>query len=428
MRITDIKESGTSSLLKWALSNKANIRGDQPLLSLINDELFYSVTLSDVNFFELFRLSQHYRDKLRILNSTQAQMPPEEELREHFKGEVEVEGEQIPLYEVAIASIERFLNLVAQMTVDSDIIPSSAVRMFIPMISRKYEVQIPVSFYDIFSSMNDEEISEIYNDDYPNTLQSIINADVHGAKTFISINFVKATQIVRYDKRYDMYLNTVKYFPIKGDTSDRLFKLGILGFFKRDPISRTEVRLNLFKFDKETGPSLMKRLARLNTPLEVDLAINLPLEYMQILANSFGLEVLPFSYESSMSNILSAGLTYNDFKVSEWSLPPVQEDEESIKRVEEHEANVSAYKIRIAEANETLLKAVQVLLDTDNDVNTASIFALLPSAYTANAIVTVNSETFKSLAPHQDPLIASLFNAIQTAIGHITDDLRKARD
>ncbi len=418
MKFTEIRESGANNTLMWALSNGAVLSGDQPLLSIINDEMFYLITLSDINFFELFRLTQMYRDKLRILNSKQSVIPSEEELTDHFKGETSIDDETIPLYKVAENSIQRFLDLVDQMSSDDDIIHAGAARLFIPMINRRFDVQIPVSFYDLFMSMNDTEVSELFNSNYPNTLANVVTSEVHGIKNVLGIGFVKGTQIIRYDSRYDKYLKATKYFPLASDDGSRLYKIGLLGFSKRDLVARTEVRFSLFKVNKEQGLSTMKRLSKLNTPLEVDFAIQLPLEYMQLLESSYGRETLKIQYESSMSNILDAGINYNDFKISTWKDSATEENEEEMaQRLEEHDNSISAYKIRIAEANEVMLKSIQVLLSSSGEeVNSTSIFSLLPSIYPSTAVITIPADNIKIFTSHPDPLLASMFNQIAEVI------------
>jgi len=94
MKITGIKEAGCNNTLLWALKNKATIFGDEPLCSLINDELFYIVTFSDVNLFELFRLTQIYREKLKIVRENQAEIPSREILAEMFPGSITIDNKE----------------------------------------------------------------------------------------------------------------------------------------------------------------------------------------------------------------------------------------------------------------------------------------------------------------------------------------------
>ena len=277
--------------------------------------------------------------------------------------------------------------------------------------------------------MNSEEVVKIFNENYPATLQDIISSEVHSVKNVFSMAFVKSTQIVRYDKRYDAYLKTVKYFPLKSDDRSELFKVGLLDFFKLDPIARTEVRFSLFKLNKDVGLNTMKRLSKLNTPLKVDFALKLPLEYMQLLENSFGREILPIQYESSMSTIFDNGITYEDFKTSEWENVADDANAEATKKLEDHHNSIAAYKVRIAEANRILLQSIQLLLESkDEETNTASIFSILPSIYSASAVITVSSEHLKLSTSHPDPIISSLFNVIATTIANIANDLKKAKD
>ena len=75
MKITDIKEAGCNNLLMYSLQHGASLADDKPLISLINDEYFYLVNISDLNFYEVFRLTQMYRDKLRVLSSEHGAIP-----------------------------------------------------------------------------------------------------------------------------------------------------------------------------------------------------------------------------------------------------------------------------------------------------------------------------------------------------------------
>ena len=87
MKITDIKEVGCNNLLRWAIKNGADLKRDTALISLINDETSYMVTFDDITFFELFRLTQMYRDNLAIIATKPAELPSEEDLRYRFPGE-----------------------------------------------------------------------------------------------------------------------------------------------------------------------------------------------------------------------------------------------------------------------------------------------------------------------------------------------------
>lgn len=426
MQIIDIKESGANNVLMWALANGANVKEDMPLTSLINDETFYLVTLEGVNFFELFRLTQMYRDKLRIVNEKSSAIPSMKELKEMFPGEYKSETENLSLSDVSEHVITNFTNLTSQMMTDDDIINPGAIRLFLPMITRKFDVQIPVSFIDFIDSMSDEETSKLFTADYPGTLKEIIEADVHGVKTILANGFVKGTQILKYDTRYDQYIKTIKYGPLKAyPQSSKLYKFGLLGFSKRDNVSRGEIRCSLFKSNQAAISNSVKRMGRINTPLELDFIIQLPIQYMQLLENSFSRELLNISYESSMSAIIDGGLTYNDFKTSEYAVDTENPEEQA--KLETRNNAIEAYRVRITEANQILLNTIPILVKSENDVDVTSVFAMLPSLYTAKAVITVNTDNIQKYIAHTDPVISSMFQEMNDIANGVTEDIRKMK-
>ena len=430
MKIIDIKESGCSNILMWALTNGADIKSDDPLISLINDETFYLVTLGDVNFFELLRLTQIYRNKLRIRNEYPASIPPRKDLKLLFPGEEVIpnpeEGEKpsISYAELGEGAISKFMALVSQMTADDDIIPSGAVRLFLPMITRRFDVQIPVSFIDLIQSMNDDEIGQLFNQDYPNSIQTIIDAEIHGFKHTLGMLFVRGTQIIKYDARYDKYLKSIKYAPLKTyPHQDRLYKFALIGFFKKDNISRTEIKCSLFKPSNTVAAQTLKRIGTLNTPLELEFVVQMPLHYVQLMENSFDREELDILYESSMSNIIENGLVFENFKSTE--LDP--ENEENSDEIGNFMANIDSYRIRIAESNEMLVKTIKVLLNGHEDVDVTSVFSMLPSIYMMNCVIRINSEKIQALVNHTDPIISEMFQEMSAIVSSVNDDIRKAK-
>ena len=423
MKIIDIKENGCNNILTWALTNKANIKEDRPLLSLINDETFYMVTLGGINFLELFRLTQLYREKLRICKEHQASMPSEKELLDSFPGTYTDSNNEnsIKLEDIVKHVITTFENITKQMRTDDDIINSNAARLFLPMITRKFDVQIPVSFADFVDSMNDEEISKMFSDGYPGTLNDIIDNDVHGVKTTLSMGFVKCTSILKHDPRYDKYLKAIKYYPLKTYQKQRLYKVGLVSFFKRDPIARTEVRYSLFKQNANNSSNILKRISRLNpnSYLSLEFAIQLPIQYMQMLLNAYSREILNIAYESSMSNIVDNGLIYNDFKTSDHL------DEEQMTLVNN---NIETYKTRITEANQILLNSIPIILSKPDDVDVTNTFALLPSIYMSTAVIKVDYDTTNrkivNIEP-PDPLLEEMFGEITNICHMVQNDIRK---
>ena len=140
MKITKITESGTNNLLRWAIQNGADIKNDSALHALINDQTFYLVTMENVNFFEVFRLTQMYREKMRIVSEEKAVVPPRSELAELFPGgytpDQNKPDEKVPLCELAEHVMTNFINLVMQMNTDNDIIGAGALHLFVPMLTQ----------------------------------------------------------------------------------------------------------------------------------------------------------------------------------------------------------------------------------------------------------------------------------------------------
>lgn len=431
MQITNIQEAGANNLMMWAISNGADIKEDEQLQSLINDETHYLVTLSDVNFFELFRITQMYRDKVRILSEKKAAVPLRKELITLFKGSYcpnpDDPETKAPFYEPVEHVIENFINMALQMGVDSDIIKPSAIRLFLPMISRKFDIQIPVAFIDLIQSLTPDEAGRIFTTEYPGTLQEVIDTELNGFKTQLQLGFIKGTSIIRYHKRYDQYLRLTRHAPLKNCKTDKLYKFGILGFFKYDEISRSEVRCSLFNPNPEVIGTSLKKLSRLNTPLHVDFAIQLPIQYMQILENSFDRDVLNVAYESSMANIIDEGINYNDFVTQEFI---DENDPEGERKIEKYNNSIDAYRVRIAEANQLLLNLIPVLMGEgeDNDVDVTSVFAMLPSIYSTKAVVTINLEHAKKYIGHSDALISEMFSEMLDMANDVVADINKSKN
>lgn len=427
MKITNIKESGSNNILLWAISNGADIKEDVHLQSLINDELFYHVTMNNVNFFELFRLTQMYREKIRIIDELKAEVPSNEELAKLFNGsyipDPKNPEEKAPLYECVSHVTQNFINLALQMASDDDIIKPSALRLFLPMISRKFTVQIPVAFVDMVESISVEESAKLFSENYPETIQDIIDNENHGFKTILQLGFLRGTSIIKYNKRYDQYLKITKYSPLKTCNNNKLYKFGLLGFYKYNNITRGEVTCNLFNPNKETLGSTLKQLADLKTPLRVEFAIQLPIQYMQILENSYSQDVLEISYESSMSTIIDGGILYEDFITP--SL--VEEDEEDENKIEEFNNSINAYRVRIAETNQLTLNAINMILNNEGDIDVTSTFSMLPSIYSTKAVVTINLENASLYTSNYDPVISEMFSEMLEVASNVIQDIKNTK-
>lgn len=398
MNISSIRESGSSNLLKWAIDNKADLKNNLPLTSLINDELFYLVNIEGVNFYEVFRLTQLYRNKLRVLNVNVNKVPDEADLRERFPS-VDID--------CVNDSINSFLSLTAQMAADSDIIEEGFPRLFIPMIASSFNIQIPFSFIDIIDVISDDDAKSLFSPDYPRTLSEVVEDGKHNLlKSAILISIEKNTRNIRYDKKYEKLLDITKYFPLKGE-SDQIFKFGLIGFFKFDNVARSEVRCNMFRADKVVIESKMQQMSKLKTPLELEFAIQLPIYHMNLLEASYYPEDLKISYRSPIGNIIDNGMVFHNFKYNE---------------DESNGTAIDAYKVRISEANHTAMETIGKLVQAE-DSHPQSVFSLLPPIYLTNAVITVSYESIPQLLSTSDNVLYALFKNIENIANVIHKDI-----
>ncbi|MCM1230669.1 MAG: hypothetical protein NC489_11090 [Ruminococcus flavefaciens] len=410
-------------MLRWSIAHGADVKNDTAIQRLINDQLYYIVTFEDVNFFEMFRLTQMYREKLRIINEEKAIVPPRSELATLFPGgyamDPEKPNEKTPLCELAEHVMTNFINLVLQMNADNDIIGTSSFHLFIPMLCRKFTVQIPVGFADFIGSMKPTEADEIYNHEYPETLNKILENPMHSVQMILQTGFIKGTSIIQYTQQYDRYLKTFKYSPLKNAQSDKLWKFKMVGFHKVDPITRGEVRVDMFNPDKEEMQKTMKWLGRINAPLEVDFAVQIPIHYMQILLNCYDRSVIKVDYESSMADIIDCGMTYKDFKIIE-----IPEDAEDKDKLQEKNESISAYKVRVSEANKLVLNSIPIIVQSETDVDVTAAFSMLPCGYNTRAIVTLRSDHIQDYTDRYDPTVSDMLSHMVDFLISLNEDLK----
>lgn len=407
MKITNIVQTGAADLLMYAIAHNADIKSDQALQSMISAETCYLMTISDVNFLELFRLAQRYREKLKIMDEKPAAVPDKAVLDQKFNGtytDPDDENKKVPLSDFVTYASTQFVNLALQMSADDDIIRPDAARMFFPMISRSFDVQIPVSFMDIMAGIgSSDECDKLFNADYPGNLNTIIvEAESSGIRNHLMLSLMMATSIIRYEKQYENLIKMTKYFPLKTVKTNKLYKFAICGFHKYDNISRGEIRCTMFHPDKKIMASNMKKMANLSTPLKVDFCVQMPIQYMVSVLNAFGPDQLDVNFDASMSSIIDGGLVFDDFIMKSY-------DEESDEAIE-YENAVSAYKTRINEANQVALNTLPILLKSDGDIDITGAFSILPSIYTTKAVFTIDTEKMDGLKSHIDDNIASMFS------------------
>ena len=401
MKITNIHECGASNLLKWAIANDADIASDASLISLINDETFYQITLTDVNFLELFRLTQAYREKVCVITEQKAEIPSDEELALYFPGKVHIEDTEFNASEIVSNACDMFMKLALQMHADDDIIQHNTAMLFLPMLCRKFDINIPISFGDLVATFDEQTpASNLFNTSYPDNLGDVVlNAPMICNK--LMLYMIKSTSIIRYDDHFDTLLRLTKYAPLRKCPDDKLYKFRLCGLFKYNPISRDEVRCSFFNSNKVDMAESIKKLDTIKTPLNLDFVIQLPLHYMRILENSFSSNELRVSYEASISTIIDSGIVFNDFIAPEF-------DDSDEERMTEYNNAIELYRVRINDANKTVLGAIPLLLSNIDADYTASC-AMLPAIYTTKAVITINMKYADLYLTHFDPLLRSMF-------------------
>jgi hypothetical protein len=428
MLIKSIKETGCNNILIWAIANGAtNINQDIELIKLIDDELSYMLTIDDINFFELFRLTQLYRDRLRIINESQYVIPTIDTLSKLLPGVVHEEDDEKSLASLAEQTITRFMNISIQMKADDDIIQPNVARLFIPMICRSFCIQIPINFSDVIQCMKDIEVDEIFNRGYPDTLNNIIENDTHSVQNLIGLGFVKSTGIIKYSSKFDKYLQAIKYSTLKSYKENTLYKFALTGFGKKDNVNRADIKLSLFNMNPSninSTTNTLKLLSSIKTPLELDFVVQLPIQYMQILENSFSKEILPMTYDASMKTIISTGLTSVNYRTPENI--PIEDGEEDPAYT--HCINeIENYSRRITESNEFLCNAINIILENSPEADITSIFAMLPSMYASIAVIKINQEYLPRLRDINDPVLSEMFTDMTKLINGVMEDIRKVK-
>jgi hypothetical protein len=202
--------------------------------------------------------------------------------------------------------------------------------------------------------------------------------------------------------------------------------MGLLGFAKYDKVARSEVRVSLYKPNPATFGVQMKQLSQIKEPLVVEVVVQLPIQYMQMIENSFGGELLKITYESSIGNILDGGLSYNDFLLP--NVPSDTEDPEEIETLTKYNVQVEAYQIRLHEAHDVLLKTFPIFLKAQDDIDVRSTFAMLPSLSLTTGVFAVSAEHIDKFVAHNDPTISALFSEVKEIMETVNTDLRKTRE
>lgn len=422
MKITSIKECGSSNILRWGINNGADVFNDVQLLSIINNETFYQLTIEDVNFLELFRLTQTYREKLHVTNVRKAEVPSTDELAKSFIGTYEADGETYTIADIVNHVCSMFFNIGLQMEADNDIIMSRFVQMFFPMLCRRFDVEVPLSFIDLIGAIDPKhrEDKSIFNTDYPNNINEIIfNEEDPMILHMLTLYFIKTTSIVKYHEHYEELVKVTKYAPLRKSNNDnKLYKFAMLGFSRFNTITRGESRFEFFNAkDKAELGNVMKQMKSSRAPLKVEFAVQLPIHYMQLLENTYSTEEIDVKYESSMSSIIEAGIIHNNF------IAPELLNDDDPDKMKEYENALDAYKIRINEANQSLLNSIPIIMNNGVDVDFTNTFAMLPSIYTTKAVITLNALYIDNYLNHFDPVLREMFEEMVENMKMIMKDL-----
>ena len=424
MELREIKECGANNILLWAIQNGADLRSETELQSLINEETYYAVTIEGVNFLELLLLSKMFRNKLRIKAENKVAIPMRKDTAAMFPGSFTPDPEKpdtvVNFYEVAEEACRKMMNMALQMNSDDDIILPSSAKLFMPMITRTFDVQIPMNFVDILGSFPiDKNTSILYNTEYPGNLSLFIDSDEFAiSRDMILLRLVKHLQVIRYTKKMETLLNQLKFAPLKKVKSERLISFKMVGFHKYDPVSRNEIRLDMFNTNKDTLLNTMRRLSKINTPLQVDFAINTPLQYLSDLYNHYSYEDLPIIFESSMLAVMSNGIPLNNFKSLE-----IDEDSEDYDiKLSEYENAISEYKNRILDTAQETITAIAALTKAVDPDYTA-IFALLPSIYQSKAIITISADKFGVYIDNYNADLAAMFSEMKSQVISLQNDI-----
>ena len=396
MKITNIEETGCNDILRWAIENEVNLQGEPEMINLINNETSYNITFSDINLFELFRLVQLFRNKLRIIEEKDFIKEFDNGYLESLFGgnfhmdeddNIQVGGD-VPVASLVNKSLQSLTNLAIQMSTDNDIIRLGTARMYLPMLSRRFDVSIPIDFGSFLTTMETpDDYNRIFNKDYPNTLVKEIDQDNSSILRAIFYKFVRSVTMVKYSDKYEQLLKLIKYVPLQINSSEnKLYKIGRLGFRKYDSHTHSDISCSLFnRLPTDQWIQKTKQIGLLESKLNVDFAVQIPIQLMMQIENALDSNILPIRYESSIQSIIENGLAFSNFNSSN-----------DLELDEEAEINfnndIEAYTNRISEANQLTLNTISLLLKDDmhNDENSA--FALLPSMYVTNAVFTINME------------------------------------
>lgn len=422
MKLSSITQSNYSSILKWAVKNNANFKKDLGLTDIISDDMKYLLTFDDVNFLELYRLSEIYRDRLIIIKMNSIIVPSDTYFEEHFEGQSETNKELVKYSEMAKLGIRKYIDLLKQVDAnrENNVFSNPLDVLFVPMVCRRFSVQIPLRFIDLIFAISETEMSSVFNYTYPDSLENLIDSGGMGFETKLMVKMIKTIGIAPYEPKTTKYLDITKFNPLQKKTEEQNFYDPVLlSFWKINPVTAQEIKFNFFKTNKDELERVLKKLKKIDSPMELEFAIQLPIEYMQIIQKSYSNQLIDISYRSSFEVVASKGFNYEkicqlrDYETNEISETPVE-----LYSVRLHEA---ALQNTLAVSN--LAKAAYS--ETGNVISLIDVFSLLPSVYTTQAVIKINSQNLKKLMSETNPFVKSIFTKIQQQFNLLKNDMDK---
>lgn len=426
MKISNIRFHGNHNILDYAIANEADILHDNDLISIISQDTSVSITLKDVQFFELFPLLCRYRDKITIHSESDFSMPTSEFLNKHFPKYKNDEGKMTPVSKMVQMVIDNFFNLHLQMKADANIISPFGASLFIPLMCRTSEIEIPISFEDLMIPIREAENAKLENPsaeeseivklfDNPNfSLDMLSKALIeeslnkpNNPTTIFNQLMLAINRMVYIDDRkmefshMDNLNNAFRYSLLPKNPTDKLYSFAPIGFFKIDRNIKHSV--NFFKGNQEDLNNKIDVICHIDSPLFVQFVASMPLLFMSAL-----LRVSPdtIQIDSIGSNytIISNGIRTNNFTL------PIDNSDGSINHTTE---NISAYIARIEHAHSVAFNTIKALLDSMNSYPTL-LMNVLPPIYSNRCLITIDSEKIQGVkaSPLNIEMLADMIKVI----------------
>ena len=428
MVIKSITTEGSTNTLRYAVDRKIPIFNNQPLLRFIEPETYFAVTYSDMTMLEVFLMASNYRNKMWIVKEEPPAMPTDEELSSLFSGYIDVDNEHIPDSKFVHDAIDQFISIFKQMLADFDIIQDKMAIEFVPMIARRFEVRIPISFSDITSGFTAaDEMDAFIDAALKGTLIDFMNTKIGlTIQNILRIIIVRNTSVPRYDVRYEKFLEAFKYAPLRKVTTDKPYRVKLSAVNRFDDTKHINHSSVLFNTNKDEINTKMATMSQCTTPIIADFVVELPVQNMMNLMNSFSSEELPIMYLSSMKQMIDSIAYIIDFVHKGIKIPNLDLSNHDDPAIQERLNRLDAYQIRIEMAIDNLLGLIQKLLTQEPNCDITSVFSLLPSIIMSKAVISVsNFKIAKFLYQQDDPVNIEMFNDVESILSSLKAQMER---